>query len=98
MLFSLLFYKARSLKGEKKGFGIISSIGFFLGAFAPGCAACGIGLASLLGVSAATLSFLPFGGLELSIIAILIIGFAIYKVSDNSCKINYKKLKGGKAR
>jgi len=91
MLFSLIFYKINILKGNGKKFGLISIIGAFLGAFAPGCAACGLGLASILGLSGAFLTFLPFKGLELSILAIVILGIAIFKTSNDSCKIMLKK-------
>lgn len=98
MLFSLMVYKINILNGGgNKGLGFISSIGVFLGAFAPGCAACGIGLASVLGVGGAFLAVLPLKGLEFSILAIIIIGIAIFKTSKDSCKIMFnKKLKGGR--
>ena len=75
---------------------ILSGIGLFLGAFAPGCAACGVGLAAALGLGAGFLSFLPYKGLELSIIAIIILGYAIIKTTNSmyTCKIK-KPLKGG---
>ncbi len=91
ILFSLIFYKLNFLKGDGKKLGFISGLGAFLGAFAPGCAACGIGLASVLGLSGAFLTLLPFKGLELSILAIVILGIAIFKTSNDSCKIMLKK-------
>lgn len=98
MLFSLMVYKINILNGGgNKGLGFVSSIGIFLGAFAPGCAACGIGLASVLGLGGAFLAVLPLKGLEFSILAIIIIGIAIFKTSKDSCKImTVKKLKGGR--
>lgn len=101
-LFSLIIYKVNLTKStEGKRFGFLPGIATFFAAFAPGCAACGIGLASALGLSAAFLSFLPFDGLELSILSIGILGFTIGKVTKdlsnpNVCKVNINKVKGGK--
>ncbi len=98
MLTSLIFYKANVIKGNStKNIGLISGIGIILGAFIPGCAACGIGLASALGIGGAFLTFLPLKGLELSILSILILTIAIFKISEDSCKIMFnKKMKGGR--
>jgi ABC-type antimicrobial peptide transport system permease subunit len=91
MLFSLLAYKVKVVKssGEKR-IGFFATIGLFLGVLAPGCAACGIGLLSALGLGSAFLTFLPFDGLELSVIAIVILVVVVYKTSDQLtvCKIN----------
>ena len=97
MLFSLIFYKLAVLNGRgDKKIGLISSIGIILGAFAPGCAACGIGLASVLGLGGAFLAAFPLEGLEFSIIAIIMLSIAIFKTSNSSCKIMLnKKVKGG---
>ena len=90
MLFSLISYKIISLKNFDKKYGFIPSLGVLLGALAPGCAACGIGLASTLGLSAVFLTFLPLKGLELSFLSILLLIIAIFKTSNNSCKIMFK--------
>jgi hypothetical protein len=97
MLFSITLYKIKiSQKNDVKKVGIFSSIGIFLAALAPGCAACGLGLAPLLGISSAFLLALPLDGLELSILAILILSFSTWKTSKgllecDSCKIQLKK-------
>lgn len=84
MLFSLIIYKTKMIKSASgKMMGFFGTTGIFLGILAPGCAACGIGLLSLFGVSAAFLAFLPFGGLELSILAIGILGFSVFKISKD---------------
>ncbi len=93
ILFSLILYKIRMIKSEDKKIGIIASIGIFIGVLAPGCAACGVGLLAVFGISAATLSILPFAGLEISILAIIIIIYSINKILEkikngNVCKIN----------
>lgn len=91
MLFSLVGYKVRIGQGtDGKKIGLFGGIGLFLAAFAPGCAACGVGLASVLGIGAGVLSFLPYGGFELSIASIGVLGFTILTVTKNmyTCKIN----------
>ena len=103
MLLSLIIYKIKILKvegikGGSKKTGFFGTVGVFLAAFAPGCAACGIGLAALLGISGATLSLLPFEGLELSILAIVILSFVTWKVSKDllnckTCKIQLNSIK-----
>ncbi len=95
---SLLFYKIRY--NNCNNVGVIGGIGLFVAAFAPGCAACGIGLASILGLSAGFLYFLPYKGLELSILAILFLGFSITKLSNNiyKCDLPIKQMKGGREK
>ena len=86
ILVSLTIYKVNLVSTNKiknKKGGLFATTGAFLGAFAPGCAACGLGLASLLGISTAFLNFLPFGGLELSVLAIGIISFSIVKTTND---------------
>ncbi len=84
MLFSLITYKTKMIKNTSgKVMGFFGTTGIFLGILAPGCAACGIGLLSLFGISAAFLAFLPFGGLELSFLAMGILGFSIFKISKD---------------
>lgn len=90
---SLLIYRVKTVKIGSGNSGILGSIGIFFGVLAPGCAACGVGLLSVLGLSAAFLSFLPFGGLELSILVIGIMSFSILKISNNmyTCNIPLRK-------
>lgn len=95
MLFSLIGYKVKLGNwGSDKKAGLLGTIGVFLAAFAPGCAACGIGLASALGIGAGFLTFFPYDGLELSIAAILIMGFTIMKVTKDMyvCKTSKFRL------
>lgn len=99
MLISLIFYRLKlNIPGNKK-IGLFGGFGIFLGALAPGCVACGIGLASLLGLGAGALAFLPYEGLELSVLSIGLLGFSILKISNNIYKCNIPsgkmKLKGG---
>jgi len=99
MLFSLIVYKTtlnKSITNKKTG--ILGTIGVFLGLLVPGCATCGIGLASTLGLTTGFLTFFPYKGLEISILAILILGFSIIKTSNNleSCQINLRTSKYNK--
>lgn len=90
MLFSLVGYKVSIGRGsDGKKIGLFGSMGLFLAAFAPGCTACGVGLASVFGIGAGVLSFLPYDGFELSIASIGILGFTILSITKNMyvCKI-----------
>ncbi len=81
ILFSLILYKVHmnlSVKKKTKAFG---AFGVFLAIFVPGCAACGVGLVSILGLGVGLINFLPFNGLELSIVSIVILGFATFKTT-----------------
>ena len=93
MLSSLITYKTIMIKGVSGKIGIFGVSGIFLGILAPGCAACGIGLLSALGLGSAVLTFLPLKGLEISLLAIGILGFSIVKISKDIkkgivCRIN----------
>jgi len=101
VLVSLLIFKVSSAK-ESKGHWFSGIIGSALGIIAPGCAACGIGLLSVLGLSSAFLTYLPLKGLEISILAILLLSLTILKTSKDLtmceiCKIHYntQEMKGG---
>ena len=100
MLASLIFYKARIIRGVSpdKKIGLFASLGIFLGALAPGCAVCGIGLISTLGLSATVISIFPFKGIELSFLSVVILLYATFKISNTSCKIMKNQMKGGKRR
>ena len=92
MLFSLIVYKTKMIKSLSKKTGVFTTAGIFLGILAPGCAACGVGLLSVLGISAATLAFLPFDGLELSAISAVILLILVFKITKDinkgiSCEI-----------
>lgn len=87
MLVTLVVYKARSRMKTSSRSGVLSSLGVLAGAFVPGCAACGIGLAAALGLGA-SLATLPFKGAELSVLAIGLLVFALASVSKSfvSCE------------
>jgi hypothetical protein len=79
MLLSLLIYRSKLLPKEN-GQGGIASFAVFLGILAPGCVSCGIGLAATLGLGAALVT-LPFKGLELAVLAIILLIYAINKTT-----------------
>jgi len=84
LLFSLILYKTTILKKfSGKNFGFLGTTGIFLGILAPGCAACGVGLLSILGFGTAAITFLPYDGLELSILSIGILSFLTFKTTKN---------------
>lgn len=87
---SLAIYKTTQLNSIKDKKSLLGSVGVFLGLFAPGCAACGIGLASLFGLGGFLIT-LPFKGNEISAIAILLLSYANWiiarKINKNSCSI-----------
>ena len=95
VLASLFVFKIKAREKNTK-LGVIGGLGVLLGVIAPGCAACGIGLLSVLGLGSAFLTFLPFEGLELSILAILLLNLTILKASKDLttckvCQIHMKK-------
>jgi len=91
---SLAVYRTKQVKLFQDKKSILGTAGIFFGVFAPGCAACGIGLASLFGISGFIIA-LPFHGEEISFIAILLLGYANWsvagKVNKSSCSINDKR-------
>lgn len=108
MLFSMLIYKANfNMAFSDKNLGLFGGVGAFLAAFVPGCAACGVGIASIFGISAGALAFLPYDGIELSLLAIIILGITIFKTTKNLyiCKLPEiptkrvkTQMKGGKKK
>lgn len=102
VLFSLLAYRFGIMKSAIDGkIGLTGGAGLFFGLAAPGCAACGVGLVSLLGFSSA-LASLPFKGKEIVFIAIGLLAISISNVSSSigrSCNLNNdiskRKMKGG---
>lgn len=87
MLFTLLIYRYIVLKSSDNKGKLFGSLGIFIGIAAPGCAVCGIGLAALIGIGGSIAS-LPFQGMEISWLAILILCYSIIKISNNflTCK------------
>ncbi len=95
ILISILSYKSKDILKKKGNYlGFIPSIAVFLGFLAPGCAACGIGLAAVLGLGAVLIN-MPFKGLEISLLAIILLIYSINKtlVSFIVCKTPIKHVK-----
>jgi len=88
ILISLVVFKYRINLEIRRKSGFLAGIGFFLGFLVPGCASCGIGLIAFLGLTSSLL-VLPFNGKEISVIAILIILFAILKFSNDIFKCKH---------
>lgn len=89
-LFSLIVYKAKlNLEYSDKKTTWLGSVGAFFAILIPGCSACGIGIVSVLGISASALHFLPFDGIEISFISILLLVATIFYLSKNMyvCRI-----------
>lgn len=89
---TLIIYKLNILENSVK-LSLSGTSGLVLGILAPGCAACGLGLATALGLGTIFVNFLPFKGLEISILAIIVLSFSIIKISynissANECKFN----------
>lgn len=81
IFFSLIVYRIKGIKELSGKGGFITSSGIFLGVLAPGCAACSLGFLPLLGISSTAITFLPFQGLEISILAIGILSFSTFKIT-----------------
>ncbi len=62
--------------------GVLSFLGSLTGAFAASCSACTTALISVLGVTGG-LAVLPFGGLEISLLAIVLLLISLYYVSKS---------------
>ncbi|MBI5804162.1 hypothetical protein HY450_02870 [Candidatus Pacearchaeota archaeon] len=100
ILISILIYRYKTFRTlENKKLGLFGSVGIFLGIVAPGCAACGVGLVSLLGLSSA-LVILPFKGSEVVTLATILIILSIINLSGKlykpQCRLDLMKVKGGK--
>lgn len=96
MLISLITYKVKMIKSVSGKTGIFTTAGIFLGILAPGCAACGVGLLSIFGISAVALNFLPFKGFEISLLSAGILIVLIFKITKDInkgivCKIDERR-------
>lgn len=96
VLVSLLIYRARAALTLQSGnANVVSSLGVAAGVLLPGCASCGIGLAALLGLGS-SIALLPLQGLEISLVAIILLCIASSMVARSmtvhaSCRIQRKK-------
>ena len=95
VMISLITYKIRMGRIFSAHDGKATTIGAILGLAAPGCASCGIGLLSAVGLTSA-LTYLPFKGMEIGAVSIVLLagstGSLASRIADgNNCKINFKK-------
>lgn len=89
ILLSMTFFKFDSYK-RIEGKGVFGFIGSGVAAFGVGCPTCGAFLFGLVGMPLA-LMYLPFRGLELQVLGILVLITSIYltgKSINGVCKIN----------
>jgi hypothetical protein len=86
LVVSLMFFKIDANKSFKGNLTKSGTIGAFLGVAAPVCAPCGIGLLSLVGIGGALL-FLPFKGLEIGLLSIVLLSYSVISLGSdiNSC-------------
>ena len=89
---SLLVYRLKEYAADKKS-SMMSGVGIFAAALANGCPGCFAGLfpviLSIFGISA-TLSILPFNGLELQGLSAVLLGASIFFLAgktQNVCEI-----------
>jgi hypothetical protein len=104
MMISLLAYRHEYFSVGAGKVGFLGSMGLFLGVAAPGCAACGVGLISLLGLSS-VLALLPYKGHEIIVFAIVLTTISVMvlsrKLYNPVCKVKpmhkiKNNMKGGK--
>lgn len=92
-LMALIVFKMKNVGGSasKKG-GFLASVGAFMAMLVPGCAVCGVGLASVLGLGGIFAGVLPYKGLEFSFLAIILLVLANYFAikSLSGCKLILK--------
>jgi hypothetical protein len=81
IVISMIVFRVKYVKtnniGKKR-----TTLAIILGVAAPGCAACGIGLLPLIGLGGA-LVYLPFQGLEIGLVSLLLLFFAINSISKS---------------
>lgn len=90
---TMAIYKTGQVNKMGSSRSFLGYFGVFFGILTPGCAACGLGLASLLGIGGALVA-LPFDGREISMIAFVLLGYANFsiakKINQNTCSIRIK--------
>ncbi|MAG02823.1 hypothetical protein CMI42_05790 [Candidatus Pacearchaeota archaeon] len=93
---NLLILKIGELQVVNKSIGVLGVIGICLGIIGGGCPGCIAGvfpfLVGLFGGTAVSLSVLPFNGLEIQLVSIVLLLISIYYLSRPSvCKVDFKK-------
>ena len=95
LVVSLITYKVRTAKGQSLAGTKYATVGALFGLAAPACAACGIGLLSLIGLGSAA-AYLPFQGTEVAVLSIALLAFAVFQLNKSIgectvCRIDLKK-------
>lgn len=90
---TLLFSKIQMLKNSKSLQFVVGG-NSILGIVGSGCAACGLPILSLFGLSGSVI-YLPFRGQEISYISLIFLAISLYlliKNNNKTCAINYGKI------
>lgn len=97
-LFTLLLFRATVTKsGMNKKLSFWGYLGLFFGFFVSGCPTCGLGLLAIFGLGASVLA-LPFGGKEISVIAIIVLVWIINAISNKILFCEVAEVKKGKEK
>ena len=90
---SLFTFKVVQIRKSRDEGSFVCTLGVLLGFIATGCAACGVGIASVLGLGG-FLIFLPFNGMEIYVIAVILLLYANISISgrvvSNACPVKFK--------
>ena len=82
------------LRSKYAGSSVFGAGGLIVGAFSAGCPMCGAFLFGLFGAPL-TLFFMPYKGLELRVLAMVLLAISIYAMSKNLNRCKAIKMKGG---
>ena len=82
------------LRSKYAGSSVFGAGGLIVGAFSAGCPMCGAFLFGLFGAPL-TLFFMPYKGLELRVLAMVLLAISIYALSKNLNRCKAIKMKGG---
>lgn len=97
-LFTLLLFRATVTKsGMNKKLNFWGYLGLFFGFFVSGCPTCGLGLLAIFGLGASVLA-LPFGGKEISVLAIIILVWIINAISNKILFCEVANVQTGKEK
>ena len=84
----LIWHKHTKMNVAKEGG--FAAVGGVLGALVGGCPACGITLAGVLGIGS-IFTALPFFGLELKVLGVVLLLYSMYSLTRQSCKLKPSK-------
>jgi len=93
-VFAALFVYKIKIVRQTSSTGILGTLGITVGLFSAGCPTCGAFLFSMIGMPLA-LFYLPFKGLELKVLSILMLLISNYLIARSLtvCKINKSTIK-----